>query len=74
MTDAIRFQASVSKVTTLADGGIRLVLDLPETAIDTAPTMMQVRQAGAVLEVAAAPLKVNRGRKTEINRDTESTY
>lgn len=74
MTDAIRFQASVSKVTTLADGGIRLVLDLPETAIDIASKMMQVRQAGAVLEVAAVPLKVNRGRKTEINRDTESTY
>jgi hypothetical protein len=51
--EAIRFQAQVSKVTTLADGGIRLVLDLAETEIEVAKRMMQARQAGAILEVAA---------------------
>ena len=54
--EAIRFQAQVSKVTTLADGGIRLVLDLAETEIEVAKQMMQVRQRGAVLEVAAVPV------------------
>lgn len=34
LTDnAIRFSAAVNKVQTMADGGIRVVLDLPETEI-----------------------------------------
>ena len=52
----IRFQAQVTKVQTMVDGGIRVILDLPETAIDTATKMMQAKQAGAVLEVAAIPV------------------
>lgn len=55
--DVIRFQAQVSQVKTMADGGIRLVLDMSEAAIDTATKMMQVRQSGAYLEVAAVPVK-----------------
>lgn len=54
--DVIRFTAEVSKVTTLADGGIRLTLDLPESAIETAKKMMEARQAGAILEIAAVPV------------------
>ena len=54
--DVIKFTAQVSKVATLADGGIRLTLDLSETAIDIAAKMMQVRQAGAVIEIAAIPV------------------
>lgn len=57
MTDVIRFTAQVSKVQTLADGGLRVILDLPEGAIDTATQMMQVKLAGAVLEIAAIPIK-----------------
>lgn len=52
----IRFKAQVSQVRTLADGGIRLVLDLAETEIKTAAKMMEAKQAGAVLEVAAVPI------------------
>ncbi len=52
----IRFKAQVSQVRTLADGGIRLVLDLAETEIQTATKMMEAKQAGAVLEVAAVPI------------------
>ena len=55
--EAIRFQAQVSKVTTLADGGIRLVLDLAETEIEVAKQMMQAKQQGAILEIAAVPVK-----------------
>jgi len=55
--NVIRFTAEVAKVSTLADGGIRLVLDLPESAIDTAKKMMEVRQAGAILEIAAVPVE-----------------
>jgi len=56
MTDAIRFQAQIVKVQTLADGGIRLTFDLAETAIETATAMMQAKQAGAMLELAAVPI------------------
>jgi hypothetical protein len=49
----IKFTAQVSKVTTLADGGLRVVLDLSEEYIEVARKMMQVKQAGAVLEIAA---------------------
>jgi hypothetical protein len=56
--EVIRFRAEVSKVTTLADGGIRIVLDIAETEIEVAKQMMQARQAGAVLEVAAVPVRV----------------
>jgi hypothetical protein len=52
----IRFSAEVVKIQTTSDGGIRIVLDLPETAIDTAKKLMEARQAGAILEIAAIPI------------------
>jgi len=52
MSEPLHFTASVAKVQTMVDGGLRLVLDLPETAIDIAAAMMQAKQAGAVLECA----------------------
>lgn len=54
----IKFTAQVSRVTTLADGGLRIVLDLPEMAIRQASELMQARQAGAILEVVAVPVYV----------------
>ena len=75
---AIMFSAQVAKIATLADGGIRITLDLPETAIDTATKLMQVRQACALLEVAAVPINKaksgRKSRKTEITSDTSTTY
>lgn len=73
----IKFNAQVAKVQTLADGGIRIILDLPETAIDTATKMMQVRQMGALLEIVALPVKKKNGRKsrkTEITDDSSASY
>lgn len=49
----IRFIAQVQKVQTLADMGIRVTFDLPETAIDSATMLMKVKQAGGILEIAA---------------------
>jgi hypothetical protein len=61
MTDeVIRFRAQVSQVRTLADGGLRFVLDVAESEIDAAMKLMQVKQAGGVLEVAAVPLQSNK--------------
>jgi len=59
----IRFTAQVARVQTLADGGIRLILDLPETAIQTATKMMEAKRSGASLEIAAVPVKVVKSKK-----------
>lgn len=75
--DAICFQAQVAQVKTLSDGGIRITLDLSETAIDTAKNMMEARQAGALLEVAAVAVKVKhagKSRKIKTPDDSSATY
>ena len=56
MPDIIRFTASVNKVQTMVDGGLRVVLDFDASAIQTAADLMQVKQAGGVLEIAAVPV------------------
>jgi hypothetical protein len=72
MTDeVIHFTASVAQVRTMADGGIRLVLDLPETAIDTAADMMKAKQAGAVLECAVVAVVKQVSIKDDIQTRTE---
>jgi hypothetical protein len=55
--DAIRFQAQIFKVQTLVDGGIRVTLDMAETEINAAMKLIQARQAGALLEVAAVAVE-----------------
>lgn len=54
--DAITFDAVVNKVATLTDGGLRITLDLPETAIAEAARLMECKRGGVVLRVACAPL------------------
>lgn len=57
MEDILEFEAEVHKVQTLADGGIRVTLNLSELAIDTAHDLMVIRQQGAVLHVRAIGVK-----------------
>lgn len=45
----IRFDASVYKVQTLIDGGLRVTLDLPETAIRQAAMLMECKREGIPL-------------------------
>jgi len=52
----IKFKAQVSKVTTMADGSLRVVLDFGEQDIDIATKLMQVKQVGAILEIVAVPV------------------
>lgn len=49
--EPVTFEAAVSKVTTLADGGIRIALDLPEDAIIAAAWLMECKREGVVLQV-----------------------
>lgn len=55
--DLIKFKAQVSKVTTMADGSLRVVLDFGEQEIGTATKLMQVKQAGAILEIVAVAVR-----------------
>lgn len=50
--DATTFDAAVNQVRTLADGGIRVVLDLPETALDAAMWLMTKKRDETPLKVA----------------------
>ena len=55
MTDSITFQAIVNKVQTLADGGLRVTLDLQEDAIVEAAWLMQAKRDGVVLTMTCEP-------------------
>ena len=50
----VAFDAVVSKVATLADGGIRVTLDLLETATGPARWLMDRKREGVALRVAVA--------------------
>jgi hypothetical protein len=53
---AITFTATVNQVRTLADGGIRIVLDLAENEIETATALMECKAKSATINVAAIPV------------------
>lgn len=56
MAEQITFTAAVSKVSTLADGGIRLTLDLPETAVMAAAGLMECKRLEVALSVVVSVL------------------
>lgn len=59
MGEAIKFVGAVYKVQTLQDQGIRVTLDLPESAIMQAAMLMECKRMAVVLEVEAKPMTQN---------------
>ena len=57
--NAIVFNAAVYKLSTLVDGGIRLTLDLPETAIPQMAMLAECKRSGIVLEVLCRAAKIS---------------
>jgi hypothetical protein len=53
--DPITFVAQVARVQTLADGGLRVVFDLPETVILEAAQLMECKRQGIALSVEIVP-------------------
>lgn len=51
----ITFWATVAKVQTMADGGIRIYFDLGENTIDAAMVLMQYKRFGMVAQVSVKP-------------------
>ena len=49
--DTLTFDATVAKVQTLVDNGIRVTLDLPEQAIEAAAVLMALKRQGVALKV-----------------------
>ena len=59
MDAKIEFIAEVYKVQTLAtDSGVRITLDLPETAIPQMAMLAEAKRQGIVLKVTAEAAKV----------------
>jgi len=54
--EAIEFPAQVVKVQTLADGGLRVIFDLPETAILPAAHLMECKRVGVAGNVRFEPM------------------
>lgn len=52
--DKIKFDAVVYKVQTLSDGGIRLTLDMPETAIPQMAMLAETKRQGVPLSFEAS--------------------
>jgi hypothetical protein len=49
--DGLEFDATVYKVQTLVDNGLRVTLDLPEQAIEAAAVLMALKREGVALTV-----------------------
>ncbi len=55
MTEPIEFQAVIAKVQTLADSGIRVTLDLPETATLQMAQLAEVKRLFGVVLASLVP-------------------
>lgn len=55
----VKFWALIAKVQTMADGGLRIYLDLPENAVESAAVLMQYKRIGVVADVVMTPRRDN---------------
>ena len=68
--DAIFFYATVAKVQTMIDGGIRLTLDLQQpTPTESVMELMNNRKPGIVLHCAAVPVDVEAQKEKESEQE-----
>jgi hypothetical protein len=70
VSEAITFPAQVVKVQTLADSGLRLTLDMPESEIVAFAWLAQCKRAGVVLSVRCDPMPTP-SKRTETPSDDE---
>lgn len=70
--EAITFPAEIIKVQTMQDGAIRLTLDMAADKVAIAAKLMEAKQRGAVLEVAAvAVLQTGSGENGKIREGSK---
>jgi hypothetical protein len=72
--ELIAFIAAVNKVQSLSDGGIRVTLDLPETAVPQAALLMECQRLGLPLAIDCKTVEnkngVRKGQKRKSKRTT----
>lgn len=56
--DNAQVVASVAKVTTLADNGLRVTFDLPEDAVQVAAWLMECKQRGVAVAMAMVAVEI----------------
>lgn len=61
----VKFWALIAKVQTMADGGIRVYLDLPENAVESAAVLMEYKRVGIVADVVITPKQGNEREQDE---------
>jgi hypothetical protein len=66
VTERITFSAEVNKVQTLADGGIRVTFDLPESEIMQMAQLAECKRWGAVLTVECVTLLSRKDQTDEV--------
>lgn len=66
MSEPVTFMAQVARVQTLADGGLRVTLDLPESAIEQAACLMAFKRWGVVGEVTYRPQDKNKASQFDL--------
>jgi hypothetical protein len=71
MSERIEFDATVNKVQTLVDQGLRVSFDLPETAIVAAAQLMAAKRQGAILHVVIEMQYETVGNENAIQKRTE---
>ncbi len=60
MTDeAIRFHAQIVKIQTMTDGGYRLSLDLSESDLPAITSLLEAKQPGMLLAIAAVAVQAD---------------
>ena len=73
MTDTIEFVATVARVQTMAEGGLRFTFDAPETAVMQAAQLMECKRWEAVLVVRCTPTEEGLIYKGNKNGTTKGT-
>jgi hypothetical protein len=59
MTDKheIAVDASIAKVQTMADGGLRVLFDLPETAVKQVSELMELKRQGVAVRISIVAIR-----------------
>ena len=57
MMEPTTFAGAIQKVSTLADGGIRVTFDMNEGAVMQAAELMEIRQGGFAVRVEVTPIE-----------------
>lgn len=57
MMEPTTFVAAIAKVTTMADGSLRFILDTGENSIMAAAELMEIKKAGYAVRVTMEPIE-----------------